>query len=276
MSSMRPSGGFTFEIIATGDEILLGRIVDTNSSWIAARASEMGAHLRRVTCVGDDIDEIGLVLKEAIARGNDLVILTGGLGPSEDDITIEAVGRIFGRKVEINPKAVEMIREKCVELGVEPNPRRERMARLLSGSEPISNPVGMATGMLLREGVTTVVALPGVPQEMKGMFDEYIAPFIWERATSKCLAKTVTVRIVWSDFFPMYRALGRDHRDIYLKNHTIPPLTQEERKKVRDIAVHIVVEAASEAKCDSRMSSFLEEFGRRVRENGGELIVEGP
>ena len=270
---MRPSGGFTFEIIATGDEILFGRIVDTNSSWIAARASDVGAHLRRVTCVGDDIEEIGLVLKEAMARGNDLVILTGGLGPSEDDITIEAVGRAVGREVEINPEAVEMIRAKCAELGVEPNPRRERMARLLNGSEPIPNPVGMATGMLLRDGGTTVVALPGVPQEMKAMFNEYVAPLIRERATSRFVARTVTVRIVWSDFFPMYRALLRDHRDIYLKNSTTPPLTQEERREVRSIGVHVVVEAASEAECEARMSGFLEEFGRRVKEGGGELLV---
>jgi len=271
---MRLRGGFDIEIIATGDEILFGRIVDTNSSWIARKASEVGAHLRRITCVGDDIKEIAGALKEALSRGVELIIFTGGLGPSDDDVTIQAIGKAVGRRVELNPEAVEMIREKCAALGVESSPRRERMARLLEGSEPIQNPVGMAAGMMLQEGGTTIAALPGVPQEMKAMFDEHIAPMIAKKAKSRYLAKTVKIRIIWKDFFPIYYSVLNDYEDVYLKMGGIPPLNAEERGKVRDIKVDLVVEGASEAECEKKMEAFLKDFKNRIEASDGTLIME--
>jgi len=87
--------GFAIEIIVTGDEIMFGRITDTNSAWIARRAAELGARVSRVTSVGDDVEEISGVLGETLARSPDLIVLTGGLGPSEDDMTVEAAsGRL--------------------------------------------------------------------------------------------------------------------------------------------------------------------------------------
>jgi len=270
---MRLPSEVGIEIIATGDEILFGRIVDTNSSWIARRASEVGARLRRVTCVGDDVDKIAQVLREALSRGSNFIVFTGGLGPSEDDVTIEAIGRAVDRGIERNHEAVEMLREKCAALGVELTPLRERMARILERSEPIPNPVGLAAGMVLREGATTIVALPGIPEEMKAMFDGYVAPMIEEQASSKFLGKTVTVRIVWKDFFPMYGSLLQDFRDVYLKNVATPPLMAEEREKVREIEVDIVVQAPSREECEGRMEAFLREFRSRAEASGGQLIM---
>lgn len=271
---MRLRGRYGVEVIATGDEILFGRVVDTNSSWIARRASELGARLRRITCVGDDVDEIARVLGEALARGSDLIVFTGGLGPSEDDVTVQAIGRAVGRDVVRDPEAVDLIRRRCAELGVEPTHRRERMARILEGSRPLLNPVGMACGMVLEEGGTTIVALPGVPQEMKAMFDGYVAPMIEAGATTRFQAETVTVRIVWGDFFPMYRLLQQEFKEIYLKNEATPPLGAEERGRVQEIKVDIVVEADSRAGCEEKMRAFLREFRRRVEESGGELITQ--
>ena len=79
--------GYTLEIIVTGDEILYGRILDTNSNWLAQRATELGAHLRRITTVGDIVEDIISVLLDALSRNNDMIIFTGGLGPSEDDLS---------------------------------------------------------------------------------------------------------------------------------------------------------------------------------------------
>jgi len=272
---MRLKGGYSIEVIATGDEILFGRIIDTNSSWIARKALERGGQLRRITCVGDEMDQIARALREALSRDNDLIILTGGLGASEDDLTIQAVGRALGRGMKIDGEAVKIIRAKCAELGVESTPRRERMAHLLEGSKPIPNPVGMAVGMVLQEEGTTIVALPGVPEEMKAMFDAYVAPMIGKEAASKYLAETVTVRIVWKNFFPMYRSVTRDFRDVYLKNSITPPLRAEERDRVQDIRVYIVVEAASKAECEGKMDAFLREFRNRVEASGGELVARG-
>lgn len=270
---MRLPSEVGIEIIATGDEILFGRIVDTNSSWIARRASEVGARLRRVTCVGDDVDEIAQVLREALSRGSNFIVFTGGLGPSEDDVTIEAIGKAVDRGIELNQGAVEMLRDKCASLRVELTSLRKRMARILEGSEPIPNPVGLATGMILREGATIIVALPGIPEEMKAMFDGNIASMIEEQASSKFLGKTVMIRIVWKDFFPMYRSLLRDFRDIYLKNVATPPIMAEEREKVKEIDVDIVVQAPSRAECEEMMRAFLKEFRSRTEASGGQLIM---
>ena len=270
---MRPQGGYGVEVIATGDEILLGRITDTNSSWLARRFAELGGRLSRVTCVGDSLEEIGRALLEALGRGNDLIVLTGGLGPSEDDLTIEAIGQALGRRVELNPQAVEMIRGKCEELGVELTPRRQRMARLLEGSSPAPNQVGMAPGMVLEEGKTTIVALPGIPDEMKAIFDGSIAPLVERKATSRLVARTVTVRIVWRAFFPLFEQLMRDFPRDYLKHAATPPIRAEERERVWDIKVDVVVEADSAEAGEREMDRLIRELRARIEAKGGELIT---
>ena len=138
--------GYYVEVISTGDEILFGRIVDTNSSWIARRVAELGAPLRRVTSVGDDLGEISGVLREALGRGPDLVLFTGGLGPSEDDLTVEAIGLALDRDVVFDQGSVERIRRRYAERGIRSTARGERMARVVDASRALENLVGMAKG----------------------------------------------------------------------------------------------------------------------------------
>lgn len=265
--------GYNIEVITTGDEILFGRIMDTNSSWIARRSAELGARLRRVTCVGDDVDEIVAVLMEALRRKSDLIIFTGGLGPSEDDLTVEAIGRAVCRNIIMDQGSLEKIRRIYAERGIHSTTRGERMARILDGSEAISNPIGMATGLKLDEGGTTIIALPGVQDEMKAMFDEYIAPLIEEKSTTKFVAKTVTVRMVFKDFFPMYRQMQHDHPDVYIKNVATPPESLAERLKVKDIKVHIVAEGPTREESEGKMDAILEEFRIRIDALDGELLM---
>ncbi len=265
--------GFSVEVIATGDEIMFGRIVDTNSNWIARRASELGAGLRRVTCVGDDIDEIGDVLRGALSRGSDMVIFTGGLGPSEDDITVEAIGRALSRRVVLDPLAVEKIRRIYAERGVSDTARGERMARVLEGSTAILNPVGMSTGMVLREGGTTIVTFPGIPVEMQAMFEEHVAPVIERKSGSRHVARTVIARVVFKDFFPVYHQMQKDYPEAYLKNAATPPESPKERSMVKDIKVDIVVEASTRDEGENWMHLILEDFKGRIEAVGGELLA---
>ena len=264
--------GFGVEVVATGDEILFGRITDTNSSWIARRAAELGARVRRVTCVGDDVGEISGVLSEALARPVDLIVVTGGLGPTEDDVTVEAVGRALGLGLVVDPAAAERIRRSYEERGIEYTARGERMARVLEGSRALVNPVGMAVGMAVRAGGRTVVTLPGVPSEMRAMFDAYAAPLIEEGSSSRFLARTVTARVVFREFFPVYRAMQRDFPDVYLKNKATPPESADGRLEVREIMVDVVVEGGSGGECEARMAEVLGEFDRRLGEVGGGLL----
>ncbi|MGQ9679838.1 MAG: competence/damage-inducible protein A [Candidatus Bathyarchaeia archaeon] len=270
---MNPSQKYTIEVIATGYEILLGRITDTNSSWIARKAAERGAMVKRIVCVGDDVDEIASAVKESLSRRVNLIITTGGLGPSMDDLTIESVGKALERRVEVNPKARAMLEQKCKELGVELTSRRERMARLLEGAIPLYNPVGMAPGMMIKLGASTIIAMPGIPEEMKAIFETHVEKIIEEDTHSRRIAKTIVARIVWREFFPIYESLIRDFPHIYIKNKAIPPVKAEERDSMKEIQVDIVVEAQSVSECESKMRVFLEEFKKRLKIKDGELFL---
>ena len=265
---------FWVEVISTGDEILFGRIVDTNSVWIARRAAELGAPLRRVTSVGDDLDEIAGVLRDSLERGPDLILFTGGLGPSRDDLTVEAIGLALSKDVVLDQGAVEKIRKRYEERGIRDTARGERMARVVDGSRALENIVGMATGMELVEGGSTIMTFPGVPSEMKAMFDAYAAPKIEGRTTSRFAANTVVAHVVFRDFFPVYRKLQSDYPDVYIKNAATPPEAPEERLRVKDITVDVVAEGGSREESEAILGEVLAEFGRRLGEVGGELILD--
>ncbi len=266
--------GYNVEVISTGDEILFGRIVDTNSAWIARRAAELGAPLRRVTSVGDDLQEISGVLKGAMDREADLILFTGGLGPSRDDLTVDAIGLALNRDVVRDQGAVEWIRRKYAERGLHNTTRGERMARVVDGSRALENPVGMATGMELVEGSSTIMTFPGVPSEMKAMFDAYAAPLIEGGSASRFAANTVVARVVFRDFFPVYRRMQADYPDVYIKNAATPPEAPEERVKVKDITVDLVAEGGSQEESELILEEVLAEFSRRLGEVGGKLILD--
>ena len=146
------------------------------------------------------------------------------------------------------------------------------MARVVEGSEAVPNPVGMATGMLVRVGGSAIVTLPGVPAEMKTMFEEYVAPIIGEGSASRFVARTVTARVVFRDFFPVYRGMQGDYPDVYIKNKATPPESAGGRLEVREIKVDLVVEGGTEEEGEARMEDVLGEFGRRLGAVGGELL----
>ena len=274
---MRSSGECRVEVIATGDELMYGRIVDTNSNWIAKRVAELGGSLRRVTIIGDEPDLIGSVLHEAMDRDSHCIIFTGGLGPSEDDLTVESIGNAVGRGIVKDPITAQKIRDVYRQRGLTDHnsiARGERMARIIEGSDAMQNPVGFAVGMRFRHMGKTVFTLPGVPSEMKGMFDLHIAPMIEEKATSKFVAKTVNVTMVWRAFFPLYRQLQQEHPDIYIKNAATPPVQGSDRSKVHTIKVDIVVEGTTVEEAKGKMDVFLTEYRERIIEaEGGTLTI---
>jgi len=266
--------GYNVEIIVTGDEVLFGRIQDTNSHWLAQRAAELGAHLKRVTVVGDEMDEIGGVLRDTLTRGNDMIIFTGGLGPSEDDLTVEAIARVVGRDVVHDQGAIERIRGSYEARGIEYTERGERMARIVESARAIPNPVGLAAGTMLQEGGTLIVTFPGIPVEMKAMFDGFVAPVIEEGAPTKFVARTLTARVKFMEFFPIYRQMHVDYPDVYIKNAATPPESREGRASVREIKVDIVAEGGSRELSEARMEEVVADFRGRIEAMGGLLLED--
>jgi molybdenum cofactor synthesis domain-containing protein len=175
---MSPESGTPTEIVAVGRELLTGRTVDTNSAWIAARLTDLGAFVARIVAVDDEPAAIAGEIAGARRRGAALVITTGGLGPTLDDRTLAGVAAALERRLVEHPDALAFVARRYAELAATGavadaalNPPRRKMARLPEGAEPVDNAVGTAPGVLLRDGARALLALPGVPAEMRAVFD---------------------------------------------------------------------------------------------------------
>jgi molybdenum cofactor synthesis domain-containing protein len=166
------------EIVAVGHELLTGHTVDTNSAWLAARLTALGARVTRIVTVDDDTAAIAREIGEARTRGAALVFTTGGLGPTDDDRTLVGVAAALGRPTVAHPAALAFVARRYAELAAEGSvgdaavtPARAKMAALPAGAIPLENPVGTAPGVLVNDGDLTLIALPGVPAEMRGLFE---------------------------------------------------------------------------------------------------------
>ena len=171
------------ELLATGDELLTGQILDTNSVWLMDRLWDLGVMARRKTLVADDRDDLAAALHETTSR-SDLVVMSGGLGPTEDDLTAEVVAAAMGVPLELHEPSLEAIRERFRKLGREMTPNNAKQARFPRGATVIPNRFGTAPGFLVRLGRGELVALPGVPVEYRGLSEEFVLPRLAARTGS--------------------------------------------------------------------------------------------
>ena len=163
------------EIIAIGSELVGGQRVDTNSAWISSRLGELGIPVRFHTSISDDLAENVSVLRIALDRA-ELVVTTGGLGPTQDDLTRETVAAVAGVKLVEDEASLRHIKAMFLKRRREMAERNKVQALFPAGSEPLPNRVGTAPGIGMDLGRAWVACLPGVPSEMKVMFDEQVAP----------------------------------------------------------------------------------------------------
>jgi nicotinamide-nucleotide amidase len=170
----------TVELLATGDELLTGQVVDTNSAWLMDRLWDLGVMARRKTLVGDDRGDLLAALRETTAR-SDLVVMSGGLGPTEDDLTAEVVAAAMGVPLELHVPSLEAIRERFRKLGREMTPNNEKQARLPRGATALPNRLGTAPGFAAPLGRGELIALPGVPVEYRGLCEEQVLPRVARR-----------------------------------------------------------------------------------------------
>ena len=165
------------EIITIGNEILSGRIVDSNSAFIGARLSGIGVPLTWITSVGDDPDRIAQAFEQAWARA-DVIIVTGGLGPTHDDMTKLVFAEWFGRKLVLNEQVLEQVRARFAHRGIEMPSSNVDQAMVPEGVEALENRWGTAPGLHLEEAGKHVFLLPGVPREMKGLLEQCVIPIL--------------------------------------------------------------------------------------------------
>src|SRR5262245_2438735 len=151
-------------IIAVGSELLTPFKVDTNSLLITERLNAIGCEVGLKEVVGDDIDDIVRALRAGMDRA-DIVIVTGGLGPTEDDLTREAVARVLDAPLDVDERIVDSLRERFARRGLTMTENNRRQAMVPRGATVLDNPNGSAPGLLLTRGTTQIVVLPGPPRE---------------------------------------------------------------------------------------------------------------
>jgi nicotinamide-nucleotide amidase len=161
------------EIIAIGSELLSPNRTDTNSLWLTDQLNRIGIDVKLKTIVGDDDARLEEVVKDAVKRSR-VVIATGGLGPTEDDITRKVVARALGRRLSLDEKLLEEIRTKFQRFGMNMPERNSRQAMVIDGAEVLPNPNGSAPGLYLEQGSCAIALLPGPPREMKPMFENHV------------------------------------------------------------------------------------------------------
>jgi nicotinamide-nucleotide amidase len=167
----------SIEIITIGDEILIGQTIDTNSAWMGTELNLTGIRINRITSVSDNKDEIISALGGALSRA-DAVLITGGLGPTSDDITKETLAEYFGGKLVMDPGVLENITERLRRRNLKMNENNRSQAMVPDNCTVLQNLTGTAPGMLFERGGKIVVSMPGVPHEMKHIMKEHVLPLL--------------------------------------------------------------------------------------------------
>jgi nicotinamide-nucleotide amidase len=215
-------------ILAIGREILRGRVQDTNSWTLARHMTGLGHEVIRITSCDDDLVAIVRELRRAAEDGAALVVTTGGLGPTDDDLTLQGLAEATGCPLALHPEARDLVAAKFEALARSDavadgrmTAAREKMAWLPQGATPLPNPVGAAPGVWLEAGRVNYVALPGVPAEMRAILEQAVVTVLAARTpgTKYAERRIVTQARDESVVAPILRRLARELPEVYLKSH---------------------------------------------------------
>jgi nicotinamide-nucleotide amidase len=222
--------------------------------------------------VRDELPEISAAVKESLARAPDLLVITGGLGATYDDMTLEGLAMALGRKVLLDQKAVEMIKKSHArrKLDYEMTPARLKMATIPEGSTPLQNPVGSAPAVFIDSGAK-IFSLPGVPSEMKAIFRKHVLPIV-KKGVGEFVVKELkyNVRGVTEGMLaPMLIKIVGSHprQALYLKTHPRGWF----RKKTPQIMVQMVSRGASEREVQKRLDSVARAIEKEIAKLGGRI-----
>jgi nicotinamide-nucleotide amidase len=259
----------TAEIIAIGSELLAPDRTDTNSLWLTEKLNSIGIEVKLKTIVGDDDARLEEAIKDATRRSK-VVITTGGLGPTEDDVTRKVTARALGRRLILDETILAELREKFRSFGHVMPERNSRQAMVIEKSEVLPNPNGSAPGLFTEHEGVAIVLLPGPPREMRPMFENHVIPKLMNRAGS--------VKVVRR----MLRVAGLGESAVDEK--IAPIYTQYENPQTTilfnqsEIEIHLTARGRTEAEAGvllDRLSEQLEErLGNAVFSFAGEKMEE--
>jgi nicotinamide-nucleotide amidase len=248
------------EIVVIGTELLLGQIIDTNAAYLAQQLSSIGVNLYYKSTVGDNKGRIVEVLQKAIDR-SDVVITTGGIGPTLDDMTRESVAEVLGVQLELQPHLLEQIKRMMGSYYTENNARQ---AHIPSGALPIENPVGTAPGFFApTPSGGVVVSLPGVPSELRYLIEKTVLPHLKERFQIEAVIVSRTLKCLGLTESYIDAAL-----DDLIKTGENPTIGLLAQMQLGEIHVRLTAKAANEAEAAAR----IDPLEAQVRERLGKAV----
>ena len=245
------------EIISIGNELLIGKIPNTNAQYISKQATKLGTKITRITVIADNVEEIAKALREALQRKPRFIITTGGLGPTYDDKTLQGIAKALNRKLKINPQALDMVKKKYEAYAqkaakpLELTQPRIKMATIPEKTEPIQNPVGTAPAVRADVNKTVIFVLPGVPREMEAIFEETVAPVLRQASSGNTFhEKSIYAdEIVESTLAPLIDTVMRENPGVYIKSH---PRGAENKP---NIEIHFSITASDNEKSDKKLQA---------------------
>lgn len=238
------------EILSIGTELLLGQITDTNAAYLAQQLTTLGIDLYYVSQVGDNLDRLSETLRRARDR-SDLVIMTGGLGPTEDDLSREAIAAVLGETPHVDPELETELRAFFAGRGIEMPARNLKQAWVLPSVTPLPNPVGTAPGWWAERDGKIVVAMPGVPHEMMRMWENEVVPHL--RPRTGAVLFTLTLRVAGMGESTVEERLGD------LIHNTNPTVATYAKRDAVDVRISAKAPTQEEAR------QLVEDFEARAR-----------
>jgi len=259
-------------VISIGYEILQGRVINSNAAFISRRLMLLGIDVVAHISVGDSFEDISKAFDIAIKDFNaDLIVTTGGLGPTYDDITSEALSRYFGEEHILNEDAFREIREKYESRGMTLTPERIKMAYMPKSAKSLSNPVGIAPGILLMKNNKIIISLPGVPTEMEGIWEAHVESFLRRYGTKNIAETSLTlIGVPESTLAKDLNRYARDNPDVYIKTH---PKGHETRGPVNEL--YIMTSTSKDQDPEIVCIRKCRELIEILRNNNPNLIIEG-
>jgi len=245
----------TAEIIAIGSELLAPDRTDTNSLWLTEQLNRLGIEVKLKTVVGDDDARLEEAIKDATRRSK-VVITTGGLGPTEDDITRKVTARALARRLLLNEDLLAEIRQRFQSFGVAMPERNSRQAMVIEDAQVLPNPNGTAPGMFIDHKGTAIVLLPGPPREMKPMFENHVASKLASRAGSQKVVRR------------MLRVAGMGESAVDEK--IAPIYSQYENPQTTilfnqsEIEIHLTARGRTEADAEALLDRLSEQIEERL------------
>ncbi|NHJ48941.1 MAG: competence damage-inducible protein A [Asgard group archaeon] len=234
---------FNVEIICFGNELLIGKTVNTNASWLGEKLVSLGGKVTRVTTIGDSLEEMIEIVKEVIERKPDVIITTGGMGPTFDDVSLIAIAKATNIELKLNQDAIKLIKQRFEVIknqrGIELELSEERMqmANLPIGATPLRNRSGTAPGVFLEYSNIKIFVLPGVPKEMKSIFDHEIIQFLPKDPNFQYIEKSLNVfYIPESELAKAISTIRLKYPKVYFKTH---PHTYTSKTGKIEVEIHL-------------------------------------